>query len=314
MTFERILAEISQYCPKLENFSFPIDTSDLETVQSVLFAVAVSWAELWCRWGISPAAVIGQSQGELAAAYFSRHIGLESAAQLIACRARLLSSLSSENTAVLAAGCGASDVLRFGGESGVVLNLVAVNSAYSTTVSGSRTDILKVMSLMENEGIVVDLIDSLRIAPHSPDISQLEAGFRAELPVSFPEPASPTTCPWFSSVTASRVEAGTGVRSSAYWYQNLRCTVRLGDALSACISEVSPDVLMESTPFPILGKPMSEVIRGCGRSSDIPIVSRRVPAGWSNFDSMLKQAARLYISGFDVMWNTVSKDLLPIRQ
>ena len=63
-------------------------------VQPVLFAVMVSLAQLWRSVGVVPDAVIGHSQGEIAAAYVAGALSLEDAAAVVALRSRLLVQLA----------------------------------------------------------------------------------------------------------------------------------------------------------------------------------------------------------------------------
>ena len=65
----------------------------VDVVQPVLFAVMVSLAQLWRSVGVVPDAVIGHSQGEIAAAYVAGGLSLEDAARVVTLRSRLLVQL-----------------------------------------------------------------------------------------------------------------------------------------------------------------------------------------------------------------------------
>ncbi len=64
----------------------------VDVVQPVLFAVMVSLAALWRSLGVEPDAVIGHSQGEIAAAFVAGALSLEDAAKIVAVRSRILRS------------------------------------------------------------------------------------------------------------------------------------------------------------------------------------------------------------------------------
>ncbi|MBI0300315.1 SDR family NAD(P)-dependent oxidoreductase, partial [Streptomyces sp. PRKS01-29] len=66
----------------------------VDVVQPVLWAVMVSLAELWRSYGVEPAAVIGHSQGEIAAACVAGALSLEDAAKVVALRSKALRALS----------------------------------------------------------------------------------------------------------------------------------------------------------------------------------------------------------------------------
>src|SRR5581483_4305205 len=68
----------------------------VDVVQPVLFAVMVSLAALWRSYGVEPAAVIGHSQGEIAAAYVAGALSLDDAARIVALRSRALLALSGQ--------------------------------------------------------------------------------------------------------------------------------------------------------------------------------------------------------------------------
>ncbi|MDC2952764.1 acyltransferase domain-containing protein, partial [Streptomyces heilongjiangensis] len=62
----------------------------VEVVQPALWAVMVSLARVWLSWGVSVAAVVGHSQGEIAAATVAGALSVEDAARVVALRSRLI--------------------------------------------------------------------------------------------------------------------------------------------------------------------------------------------------------------------------------
>uniref|UniRef100_UPI0004C9D69F type I polyketide synthase n=1 Tax=Streptomyces sp. NRRL B-1347 TaxID=1476877 RepID=UPI0004C9D69F len=66
----------------------------VDVVQPVLFAVMVSLAEVWQAAGVKPAAVVGHSQGEIAAACVAGALSLRDAARVVALRSLAIRELS----------------------------------------------------------------------------------------------------------------------------------------------------------------------------------------------------------------------------
>ncbi|WP_158854257.1 acyltransferase domain-containing protein, partial [Streptomyces sp. NRRL F-5650] len=62
----------------------------VDVVQPVLWAVMVSLAAVWRSLGVEPAAVVGHSQGEVAAACVAGGLSLEDGARVVAVRSRLV--------------------------------------------------------------------------------------------------------------------------------------------------------------------------------------------------------------------------------
>ena len=70
----------------------PLDRVDV--VQPVLFAMAIGLAAVWRSLGVRPDAVIGHSQGEIAAAVVAGALSLEDGARIAAVRSRLVRTLA----------------------------------------------------------------------------------------------------------------------------------------------------------------------------------------------------------------------------
>ncbi|MBM2619540.1 type I polyketide synthase, partial [Actinoplanes sp. LDG1-06] len=103
----------------------PLD--DVDVVQPALFAVMVSLAALWRSYGVEPAAVVGHSQGEIAAAYVAGALSLEDAARVVALRSRALRPI---------AGRGGMVAVPFADVDPGGLSIAAVNGPDSTVLAG----------------------------------------------------------------------------------------------------------------------------------------------------------------------------------
>src|SRR6202040_704465 len=101
------------------------DLDRVDVVQPLLFAVMVSLAELWRACGVRPGAVVGHSQGEIAAAYVAGALSLDDAARVVALRSRLLVQLSGGGGMVSLA-CGLPQARELLAPSGDRLNIAAV--------------------------------------------------------------------------------------------------------------------------------------------------------------------------------------------
>src|SRR5262249_23435700 len=107
----------------------------VDVVQPALFAVVVSLAAVWRSVGVEPDAVVGHSQGEVAAAFVAGALSLEDAAKIVALRSRALTRVAGKGAmAAVELGVGAlrSHLARWGDR----LSVAAMNSPHATLVSG----------------------------------------------------------------------------------------------------------------------------------------------------------------------------------
>ncbi|WP_346168639.1 acyltransferase domain-containing protein, partial [Streptomyces javensis] len=70
------------------------DLTRVDVIQPVLWAVMVSLAAVWDHHGVTPAAVVGHSQGEIAAACVAGALSLDEGARIVALRAHALRHLT----------------------------------------------------------------------------------------------------------------------------------------------------------------------------------------------------------------------------
>ncbi|MCZ7672163.1 MAG: acyltransferase domain-containing protein [Chloroflexi bacterium] len=77
----------------LAELNAPPETSRLDdtlVAQVAIFAMQVALAALWHSWGIIPAAIVGQSLGEVAAAHAAGALSLEDALRVVFHRSRVM--------------------------------------------------------------------------------------------------------------------------------------------------------------------------------------------------------------------------------
>ncbi|MDN3265960.1 acyltransferase domain-containing protein, partial [Streptomyces sp. CSDS2] len=197
----------------------------VDVVQPVLFAVMVSLAELWRSCGVVPAAVVGHSQGEIAAACVSGALSLEDAARVVALRSRALGVLAGRGGMVSVA----LPVGEVQGLLGEGLSVAAVNGPVSTVVSGDVEALDELLARCEADGIRARRIP-VDYASHSAHVELI----REEL-LELLEPVRPRAgqVPLYSSVTGQVIDGSE--LDAGYWYTNLRQTVDFHGATKALL-------------------------------------------------------------------------------
>jgi acyl transferase domain-containing protein len=100
-------------------------------------AVSMSLAAVWRSLGVEPSAVVGHSQGEIAAAVVAGILSLEDGARVVALRSQLLRRLSGRGGMAVTelAAEAVEERLKAAEWSG--LSLAVVNTPGSTVVSGA---------------------------------------------------------------------------------------------------------------------------------------------------------------------------------
>ncbi|MFD8871090.1 type I polyketide synthase, partial [Streptomyces sp. NPDC059590] len=130
------------------------DPQRVDVVQPTLWAMMVSLAGMWQDFGVTPAAVIGHSQGEIAAACVAGALTLENAAKVVALRSQALRALAGHGTMAsltLTADHTAS-LLADLGETAEGVAIAAHNGPRSTVISGPPDQIATVLTAAETQG------------------------------------------------------------------------------------------------------------------------------------------------------------------
>ncbi|WP_319305887.1 type I polyketide synthase [Streptomyces scabiei] len=264
----------------------------VDVVQPVLFAVMVSLAQVWRSCGVEPAAVVGHSQGEIAAAAVCGALSLEDAARVVALRSRALGVLAGLGGMVSVALPVGEVSARLGGG----LSVAAVNGPLSTVVSGDVAGLEGLLASCEVEGVRARRIP-VDYASHSVQVERI----RDEL-VELLGPVRPRCggVPFYSAVSGGVVEGS--VLDGGYWYSNLRQTVDFHGATRALLGD-GFDVFVEVSAHPVLTGAVEETVEEADVSAVVLGTLRR------NEDEqrrMLLSLGEAFTAGVDVDWTAVS--------
>ncbi|MFD2472102.1 SDR family NAD(P)-dependent oxidoreductase [Amycolatopsis silviterrae] len=258
----------------------------VEVVQPALFAVMVSLAQLWQSCGVRPAAVIGHSQGEVAAACVAGALSLADAARVVVTRSRLFAETLAGKGSVLAVALSSEQVThrlaRWDGR----LSVAGMNGPASSTVSGDLAALAEFAGECATAGVRTRMVPSA-IASHSAQVDGIRDRLLTALAEVTPQAAE---VPFYSAVTASLSDPA--ALDARYWFRNVREPVNFEGAVRAAMAD-GHTVFVESSPHPVLTMSIADI-------GAVAIGSlRRGDGGLKRFLTSLAEA---HVHGVDVGW------------
>ncbi|MEV8420834.1 SDR family NAD(P)-dependent oxidoreductase [Streptomyces niveus] len=273
----------------------------VDVVQPVLWAVMVSLAELWRSYGVEPAAVLGHSQGEIAAACVAGALSLDDGAKVVALRSRLILAELAGKGGMLSVELSADEV-----ETRLIpwserLSVAAVNSPGAVVVSGDPDALDELAAACEADGVRARRIP-VDYASHSAHVSSLRDALLTELAGITPRPA---TIPFYSAVTGAPLD--TTELTAEYWYRNLRETVRF-DTVTRTAAEHGHTHFVEVSPHAVLTVPTQRTLEAAEAEAVVTGSLRRGDGGPAR---MLTSLAEAHVSGLSADWRTVFDGLAP---
>ncbi|WP_250283201.1 type I polyketide synthase, partial [Frankia sp. CiP1_Cm_nod2] len=269
----------------------PAELERVDVVQPVLFAVMVSLAALWAEYGVRPAAVVGHSQGEIAAAYVAGALSLPDAARVVALRSRALAALTGRG-GMLSVALAPQEVARRTPHWGERVWLAAVNGPRSVVVSG-EPGVLAALAADCAAADVRTRMLPVDYASHSPHVRDVRTELLEALAGIAPRPAE---IPFYSTVTGGPVE--TSLMDAGYWYRNLRRTVLFEPAVRALLRD-GHTTFIESSPHPVLTMGIEETAADAGADVLATGSLRRDDGGRRRF---LTAVAEAHVRGVRVDW------------
>ncbi|WUX65976.1 SDR family NAD(P)-dependent oxidoreductase [Streptomyces sp. NBC_01429] len=266
----------------------------VDVVQPVLWAVMVSLAELWRAYGVVPAAVIGHSQGEIAAACVAGGLSPADAARVVALRSRALRALSGRG-GMASVGLPVAEVRERLSAWRGRLSVAAVNGPSAVVVSGDTDALEELLARCEREEVRARRIP-VDYASHSAHVEEIEGELLRDLAGIAPRSSA---VPFYSTVTGGVLD--TAELDAAYWYRNLRQTVRFDETVRVLLGE-GFQVFVEAGAHPVLTMGIEQTADDHGTRVTAVGTLRRGEGGPARFLTSLAEA---YAGGADVDWREV---------
>ncbi len=270
----------------------------VDVLQPVLWAVMVSLAEMWRSVGVMPAAVVGNSQGEIAAAVVSGALSIEDGARVVALRSRLAIELLDGRGGMVAVALPRAQAAELIEPWDERLSVGAVNSPYSTAISGQAAALEELLAVCEERGIRAKTIPRA-FASHSREAEVMRERLLELLrPVAPREPR----VPFYSTVLGGRLESVP--LDTDYWYENMRREV-LFEATTRVLLGEGRSLFIEMSPHPVMAAALSETVEDAGARAAVLGTLRR---GEGGEDRWLRALSEAFVHGVDVDWDVVLRD------
>ncbi|WP_138906192.1 type I polyketide synthase [Streptomyces chryseus] len=276
----------------------------VDVVQPASFAIMVSLARLWQQHGVTPDAVIGHSQGEIAAAHISGALTLDDAARIVTLRSQAIGAHLAGHGGMMSLplplDTAQERIAPYNGR----IEIAAVNGPTSTVVAGDTDALDTLHTQCETDGIRSRRIP-VDYASHTSHVERIEDELALVLDGLRP---SVPTIPMFSTLRAEWLD--TTPVDSRYWYDNLRHQVRFGESIEKLAAE-DFRVFVEISAHPVLSMPVREIVEGlAGAPTVVGGTLRREDGGLQRF---LLSAAELHVRGVRLDWRPAFGDARPAR-
>ena len=263
--------------------AFLQDSTSMEktaVVQPMLFALQAGLTRMLAAWGVEPEVTIGHSVGEVASAWASGALDLADAIHLVVNRGRVMDRESSKGR-MISVSASAQDVSPYL-LPGVCV--AAVNAPGTVVLSGEHQAMEKINQSLCNAGFECTDV-KVEYAFHSAQLDVIQEEFRTAVRTLSPRQPRLTM---LSTVTAAPLERA----DVDYWWQNVRSTVRFGDAVARAVAD-GTTIFLEVGGHPVLGASISD-------SGGRPVATLRRHKPERR--AFLQALGELYILGQALQW------------
>jgi acyl transferase domain-containing protein/NAD(P)-dependent dehydrogenase (short-subunit alcohol dehydrogenase family)/NADPH:quinone reductase-like Zn-dependent oxidoreductase/acyl carrier protein len=264
--------------------------------QPAIFMLQAGLMELLKSWGVRPAAVIGHSLGENAAAYTAGALSLEQAVHVGYHRSQILARAAGVGGGMLAVGLSEDEAQPLIAPFGDHVTIAAINGPKGITLAG-HTDALGELAARLKVKSIFHRMLQVEVAYHSAYMDPLQqplidalAGLQPSLP----------SLPMYSTVTGAAV---TGLAyDGPYWAQNIRRSVQFVRAIESAVND-GHQLFLEVGAHPALTASMREYA-ALNRAdlTVVPTLARET----EECKTLFRTLAALYAAGCDFDWAAIN--------
>lgn len=276
----------------------------IETTQTVIFAIQVALGELLKAHGAKPGAVVGQSLGEAAAAYFSGGLSLEDATRTICSRAHLMGEgeamLFGEYIRLMALVEYSTDEIKTVFSDFPDLEVCVYAAPTQTVIGGPPEQVDAIIARAESEGRFARKFQT-KGASHTQQMDPLLGELAAEIQGIEPHPLQTA---YFSTVHEGQlIRAGAEpIHDVDYWKKGLRHSVYFTHGIRNAVDNGHTTFLeLAPNPVALMQVGLTTASAGLHDAQLIATLARKQ----DEVDSMTTAMAHLFVYGHDLDFRTL---------
>ncbi len=276
----------------------------IETTQTVIFAIQIALGELLKSHGAKPAAVVGQSLGEAAAAYFAGGLSLADATRTICSRAHLMGEgeamLFGEYIRLMALVEYSADEIETVFSDFKDLEVCVYAAPTQTVIGGPPDQVDAIIARAESEGKFARKFQT-KGASHTSQMDPLLGELAAELQGI---EAKPLTIGYFSTVHEGSYirPGGEPIHDVEYWKKGLRHSVHFTQGIRNAVDNGHTTFLeLAPNPVALMQVGLTTAAAGLHDAQLIATLARKQ----DEVDSMTTAMAQLFVYGHDLDFRTL---------
>ena len=271
----------------------------IETTQVTIFAIQIALGELLKHHGAKPAAVVGQSLGEAASAYFAGGLSLRDATRTICSRSHLMGEgeamLFGEYIRLMALVEYSADEIKTVFSDFPDLEVCVYAAPTQTVIGGPPEQVDAIIARAESEGKFARKFQT-KGASHTQQMDPLLGELTAELQGI--KPMSPTAGIYSTVHEGSYIKPGSDpIHDVEYWKKGLRHSVYFTHGIRNAVDSGHTTFLeLAPNPVALMQVGLTTASAGLHDAQLIPTLARKQ----DEVESMVSTMAQLYVYGHDL--------------